>query len=143
VNVVMFIAQTLFDAHFLATIARQHQGDHDTAMGRAAAASPIHDAISSVDSALAALTDKLRQRLDVVVYRSVAVPLPDDCCVTFVIQVLLSPRGKCGCYRCLPLCYSSICIVQTWLGAVNFTRTPAQDSPELHSFSKLRVRLPL
>lgn len=85
VNVVIFISQTLFDAHFLTTIALQHQGDHDSAMGRAAAAPPTHDTISSVDSALAALTDKLRQRLDVVVYRSVAVPLPDRCYVTFVI----------------------------------------------------------
>lgn len=78
-KVVIFISQTLFDAHFLATIARQHQGDHDTAIGRAAAAPPRDETISSVDSALGALTDKLRQRLDVVVYRSIALPLPEDC----------------------------------------------------------------
>ena len=60
--------QTLFDAHFLVTIARQQQEAGDTARGSSAAAS--EDGVASLDSALASLTDRLKLKLDVVSYRS-------------------------------------------------------------------------
>ncbi len=69
--------QTLFDAHVLVTIARQHQAASASIGSGVAAAALGNDSnggVSSIDSALAELTHKLRQRLDVVVYRSVAQP---------------------------------------------------------------------
>jgi hypothetical protein len=71
-------SQTLFDAHFLVSIARQHQ------LFKAAASSDSvamqsDDHIVSLDCAMAALTEQLRQRLDVVAYRSGSSPLTNDC----------------------------------------------------------------
>lgn len=59
--------QTLFDAHFLVTIARQQQVAGDAARGRSAAAND--DGVASLDFALASLTDRLKLKLDVVSYR--------------------------------------------------------------------------
>lgn len=66
--------QTLFDAHVLVTIARQHHKagastGSDPAAAVAAPGIDLNEGVSSVDSALAALTHRLKQRLDVVVYR--------------------------------------------------------------------------
>ncbi len=76
-----FKLQTLFDAHFLVTIARQQQVAGDAAHGSSASAND--NSIISLNSALVSLTERLKLKLDVVSYRS-ASPLPRNFVLSYV-----------------------------------------------------------